>query len=373
MSGHTRKLRVLLAGVVGVAVGMAGCRKTAQPEADDTSVNQAVQTKLAGDAGLAGVAVQSYVQAGVVTLTGNVATDAERTAASTDAAEVAGVRTVINDLTVTGASAAAAVAAPAPAPQPVQEKHAKGMVAPVPVPSNPPPPPPPSAAPIERQAPPSVAEVAPPPAAAPAPAPPPPPPAPAFKEVTVPSGTGFSIRMTQTLDSATTQAGTTFSGALASDLVIDGMVVLPQGTRVSGKVDDVKDAAHFKGSSLLAISLTGLDRRGEHVAIATDTYSKEGTGRGKNTAEKIGGGAAVGAILGGIFGGGRGAAIGAGAGSAVGAGAQGVTRGQQVQIESESVVRFHLAQDIKLKVPAGGEKVHHDGDGDADRPVLNRE
>jgi hypothetical protein len=75
----------------------------------------------------------------------------------------------------------------------------------------------------------------------------------------------------------------------------------------------------------------------------------EGNGRGKNTAEKIGGGAAVGAILGGIFGGGRGAAIGAGAGAGGGAIVQGATRGQQVRIPSETIIRFRTEAPFSVR------------------------
>jgi hypothetical protein len=172
--------------------------------------------------------------------------------------------------------------------------------------------------------------------------------------VTIPAGTSIPVRITQTLDSATTQTGDKFTGVIASDILQDGMVVLPAGTPVTGRVDEAKNAAHFKGSSLLSISLSSISRRGERIEVATDPYSKEGAGRGKNTAEKVGGGAAVGAILGGILGGGRGAAIGATAGGGVGAGANTITRGQQVQIPSESVVRFKLSNPIMVRVTTGG-------------------
>ena len=155
--------------------------------------------------------------------------------------------------------------------------------------------------------------------------------------------------MTQTLDSATTQQGESFSGTVATDIIIDGLVVIPQGSAVSGRVDAVQEAAHFKGNSLLTIELTGLKRHGEDVAIATQPYSVAGKGRGKNTAEKVGGGAAIGAILGGIFGGGKGAAIGAATGGGLGAGANAITKGEQVQIPSETLVRFHLTNSLSLR------------------------
>jgi hypothetical protein len=109
-----------------------------------------------------------------------------------------------------------------------------------------------------------------------------------------------------------------------------------------------------RAARLLTISLTAINRKGEHIEVATEAYTKQGEGRGKNTAEKVGGGAAVGAILGGILGGGKGAAIGAAAGGGVGAGANGVTRGQQVQIPSETVVRFKLSDAIIVHVSTAG-------------------
>jgi hypothetical protein len=196
--------------------------------------------------------------------------------------------------------------------------------------------------------------------------PPPPPPAPVRHDITLPAGTSIPVRITQTLDSKTTQSGDRFTGAVASDIIVDEMVVLPQGTPVTGHVDAAQDAAHFKGNSLLTISLSSISHKGERIDCATEPYTKQGEGRGKNTAEKVGGGAAVGAILGGILGGGKGAAIGAAAGGGVGAGANTVTRGQQVQIESETVVRFKLSDAIIVHITTGGNS------SDASGPGLGR-
>jgi cell division GTPase FtsZ len=55
-----------------------------------------------------------------------------------------------------------------------------------------------------------------------------------------------------------------------------------------------------------------------------------------------------------------------GAGGGVGAGANTVTRGQQVQIESETVVRFKLSDAIIVHVTTGG------GASDASGPPLER-
>jgi hypothetical protein len=328
-------------------LALAGCKSSAPT---DAALTTSVQGVLSADSALAGQPVQVSVANGEATLSGSVSNDAQRTLAARDAAGVAGIAKVIDDISVMPASTAAAMlppqaapAQPAPVAVPVPEKKRREAVKPEP---------PHQPAPIER--PQQQAYNPPPPQPQPAveaaPPPPPPPPAPAYRNVTVAAGNTIPVRITQTLDSATTQPDTTFSGVVASDIVIDGLVAIPAGSNVTGHVDAVQEAAHFKGSSLLTVSLTDVTRRGEHISVTTDPYTVKGKGRGANTAEKTGGGAAVGAILGGIFGGGKGAAIGAAAGGGLGAGSQAVTRGQQVQIESESVVRFHLSSPVTVRV-----------------------
>jgi hypothetical protein len=148
----------------------------------------------------------------------------------------------------------------------------------------------------------------------------------------------------------------------------DGLVAIREGTGVSGRVSAVQEAAHYKGNSLLTVELVSINRHGDSLAVATQPYSVQGKGRGKNTVAKVGGGAAVGAILGGIFGGGKGAAIGSAAGAGVGAGANTITRGEQVQIPSESLVNFTLTNTLSIRVPTSDTLSTH-GDRQRRRPL----
>lgn len=331
---------------ISLALALASC-KSNTPSPDDTTLNTQVQARLFADQNLSGQTIQANVTNGIVTLNGSVTSDTARTIASSDAAQVAGIKTVVDNLIVQ--PPATASSAQLPSPPPVAPAKNKKPSAGITQASNQPP------APIERNNAPPQQQQAPTPAPAVAQVEaPPPPPAPVAHHITLPAGTDIPVRVTQTLDSATTQTGDKFTGAIASDIIVDGMVVLAQGTPVAGRVDAAQDAAHFKGSALLTVSLTAIDRHGEHIAVATDGYTKQGEGRGKNTAEKVGAGAAVGAILGGIFGGGKGAAIGSVAGGGLGAGAQGVTRGQQVQIPSETIVRFRLSDPVIVHINTGG-------------------
>ena len=358
----------LLLASAAITLGFAGCRQAAAPPPDDTAISSALQARLSGDDALSSEPIQTSVQNGVATLNGNVSSQAARSLAANDAAQVAGVRTVINNLSVQ-----TAVATPSPSPAPMAPPEAppvkpiskkseakipktpKSRTAPAPAAQQ---------AQVEQPAP-IVRSPAPPP---PAPAPPPPP---AFRNVEVPSGTTLPVRITQTLDSATTQQGDTFKGTVANDVVVDGLVAIPHGSLVTGRVSAVQEAAHFKGNSLLTIELTSISRQGQNIPVTSEPFSKEGNGRGKNTATKVGGGAAVGAILGGIFGGGKGAAIGAASGGGLGAGANAITRGQQVQIPSETLIRFRTSNAVSVRASTSDRRAQDSApeDGGQRRPM----
>jgi BON domain len=311
------------------------------PVRNDQQIASDIQAKITAESALNGQNIQVSMVNGVATLTGNVANDASRALAAADSASVDGVRTVVNNLVVAPPQVAKAV------PE-RRRKEVKAQAAPPPPPPAPMPPPP------QQEA---VQTVAPPP-------PPPPPPPPVVKTVTIPAGTVIPIRMSDALDSATTQSNSVFHGSLAGDLVVDGMVAARQGASVIGRVVTAKDATHFSGASELSVELTRIDTVDQPMAVVTDAYTKQGNGRGKNTAAKTGGGAALGAIVGALAGGGKGAAIGAVAGGGVGAGVNGVTRGQQVQIPSETLVSFHLQSAISVTTSktVGGSRSNNNGD-----------
>jgi len=329
-------------------LAVTGCKKADAPAPpDDNSLASSIQSRITSDSALSAEQIQVGVSGGVATLSGNVSNAAAKTLASNDAAAIPGVKTVINNLNVQAPAPAAAPVAAAPEAAPVRPERER-KPKPVIVERQPAPAPAPAPAPVRQAAAPVVQ------------APPPPPPAPTTKTVTVAAGTFLPVRITQGLDSATTQTGDSFTGVISNDIIVDGWVALRQGTPVSGRVVEAKDAAHFKGSSLLSIELTSISRRGERIAVSTEAFSKEGAGRGKNTATKAGVGAAAGAILGGIFGGGKGAAIGAAAGGASGAGINAVTRGEQVQIPTESLIRFRLTNAFTVQATQAGASSNDD-------------
>jgi hypothetical protein len=331
----------------------AGCarfgRRTDQQIASD------VQNKIHTDTSLSDSGLTINANQGVVTLSGNVNSDAARTAAANDAAQVNGVRTVINNLVVIPSSATAGNDSQAQTvddPKPVRmaakpspgsgwRKFGDGSSAtknatagPNGLPASAPSPGPSPAAGTTASA-----------AAVPQPAPvAPPPPQP----IVVPSGTRLSIRLTNELSSETANVGDVFRGSISTPVVIGDTTVIPTTADVEGRVVDVKSAGRFAGQSDLVIELTRVNMNGRIYSVTTDHWSKSGNSRGKSTAAKVGGGAVVGAILGGIFGGGKGAAIGGAAGAGAGTGVSAAGKGEQIILKPETLLNFQLQNSISV-------------------------
>lgn len=321
------------AAVLALAVGLfAGCKSqqpAEQPGArTDQQIANDIQSKIQGETALAGQSIQINVTGGVATLSGTVSDDASRALAGNDTGTVDGVKTVVNNLSVQPPQRAMA-GSPGRSTAPAQSKSARPEYTP------------------PQEASTTASQAAPPVQPAPAPAAPQ---GPVDKQLTIAAGTVLPLRLTDALDTKTAQPNDVFHGTLATDLQADGVVALPRGTPILGRVVDAKGAAHFKGSSLLTIELTQLTAHGQKISLVTDTYNEQGAGRGKNTAVKAGGGAAVGALIGALAGGGKGAAIGAAAGAGAGTGINAITRGEEIKIPAETLLNFKLQSPITVTV-----------------------
>ena len=351
MKSRVSQVLAIAALTLGLAIGL-GCSKAPS----DAELTGAVQTRFSQDSGLSAKSLNVQAANGTVTLSGAVDNEVQRDAAARQAAAVPGVKQIINNLQVAAPDPVAQAPAPVedtPAPKPQPRPKARpsaGRPRPRPV----------STSEVAQNAEPA-APAAPvqAPAAPAAPAAPPEPPKP--QKVTIPSGTNLAVRLVDPIDSETAQAGQSFRATLDSPLAIDGDVVIPSGYDVTGHVVDVKSAGKFAGKSELILQLDRIGVGSKSYNIQTNQYQREGSSRGKNTAAKVGTGAAIGAIIGGIAGGGKGAAIGAAAGGGVGGGVQAATKGQQIQLPAETVLNFTLQAPVSV-IPAKGR--------DAGRPKM---
>jgi len=170
------------------------------------------------------------------------------------------------------------------------------------------------------------------------PAPPPPP-----RQATLKAGMLVPVRLLETISSDKNHPGDTFTATLDAPLVVDGLVLAERGARVEGKVVESQQAGRVKGLASIALELTRLSLSdGQHVEISTDSFTKMGPESKGADAAKIGGGAALGAIIGAVAGGGKGAAIGAGVGGAAGTGTVLATRGKSATLPIETKISFRI-------------------------------
>jgi hypothetical protein len=173
-----------------------------------------------------------------------------------------------------------------------------------------------------------------------------PPPVPAT--VTIPSGKTLTVRLADDVGSKVSQPGQTFGGTLAHAVLVDGQQVIPAGTRVRGVVVDAKPMGHFAGGALLQLKLESIRANGQELPIQTSTFTQTLKGKGKRTGVLAGGGAGLGAIIGGIAGGGKGAAIGAVAGGGAGTAGAAYTGNKEILLQAESAVAFTLKAPLKI-------------------------
>ncbi len=165
----------------------------------------------------------------------------------------------------------------------------------------------------------------------------------------IPAGQAIAVRLAQPLGSKVSHPGDSFTATLAQPVEVGGKAVIPAGAEARGTVVEARPRGRFKGGALLRVRLDSVTVSGKSYDLKTAAISRTMSGKGKRTAEMIGGGAGVGAVIGAIAGGGKGAAIGAAAGAGAGTAGAGFTGNKDVYLPAESVVSFKLLEPIEVK------------------------
>lgn len=192
------------------------------------------------------------------------------------------------------------------------------------------------------------APVAPPPVAPPSAAPP------AYANyanasgITIPADTPITIRMVDSVNSETSRLGQTFMASLDEPIVVNGQTLIGRGADVTTKLVDDQEAGKLQGRTVQTLALVSINYNGRWVDLSSNDVRTESGSQGAKTAKIVGGTAVLGAIIGGLAGGGKGAAIGTVSGAAVGTGAAVVTSGQKVVIPSETRLTFRLQTPAQL-------------------------
>ncbi len=163
----------------------------------------------------------------------------------------------------------------------------------------------------------------------------------------IPAGTTIPVRTDQRIELRNARANGRVYTARVSEDVRDasGNVAIPRGASAELVVRST-------GSNESTLDLDSVTVNGRRYVVAAtakeNAGKKEGVGANSRTGKYVGGGAILGTIIGAIAGGGKGAAIGAISGAAAGAGAQVLTRGKDIKVPAETVLKFKLDQPLEL-------------------------
>ncbi len=158
--------------------------------------------------------------------------------------------------------------------------------------------------------------------------------------VTLPSSTTLLVRMMDSVSSRNA-AGANFTTKLEYNLVANGVVVIPAGTVIYGKVQSSTQARRAFGKSTLDLRLAQMIVGGSPVPIATSGFQQAGEASIKKAMRGAGAGAAIGAIVDG--------GDGAGTGAAIGAMASLLKKGQTITVPPGTLLEFALTQPVALR------------------------
>jgi hypothetical protein len=186
---------------------------------------------------------------------------------------------------------------------------------------------------------------------------------PAPRLYTVDRSERLRARMNSTINSKTARVGDTFTANVTEDVRSNnGVLVIPSGSKLTGRVDAVVAARKGGKPGTIDVSFTqlrlpnGLTRRinGSLTDLDTDNAksTEEGTASGDRMKHRkiifIGGGGAGGAVLGAAVGGGKGALIGGIIGAAGGYLGEKFTKGEDAEVRSGTEFGVVLNQPISL-------------------------
>jgi hypothetical protein len=172
------------------------------------------------------------------------------------------------------------------------------------------------------------------------------------REVTLPAGTSLPIVLDTAVASDSSRVEEAVQAHLSRAVLVNGVAVLAEGSRVSGVVTDATRSGKVKGRAHVAMRFTTLAPRGEEdrYQIRTAAISRMAPATKKKDALEIGAPAAGGAIIGAIVGGKKGAAIGGAAGGGAGTAVVLATRGKEVQLPKGSAFTLKLSEPLTVRI-----------------------
>jgi hypothetical protein len=160
--------------------------------------------------------------------------------------------------------------------------------------------------------------------------------------LTIPPGTDIPVTIDQTIALKQDQIGKTFPAHITRNVVVNGTVAIPAGAPAQVTLVESKDTPGAASFELRRVSIAGSMR-----PVRTDVAHADQTKSGMSTGKKTGIGAAAGAVIGLVTGGGggllKGAAVGAGGGLAWGLLDKGTN-----EVKANTPLAFALTSSVRV-------------------------
>jgi len=175
--------------------------------------------------------------------------------------------------------------------------------------------------------------------------------APQYDQVVLPTSSVIGLQVETSVSSERARVEDRVEARVTRDVVANGHVAIPAGSRMLGSVTFVDRGGKVKDRARLGIRFhTLVLADGDEVQLNTEPIYRDGESPAGDSAKKIGGAAAVGAIIGGIIGGGKGAVIGGSTGAGAGTAATMAGDRNPATLASGSIVTVRLAAPVTIEV-----------------------
>jgi hypothetical protein len=165
-------------------------------------------------------------------------------------------------------------------------------------------------------------------------------------QVNVPAGSAIVVTLDQSVSSKDARTGQKLDGTIAQDVVVDGKVAVPKGSRAQLSVADVQASGRLSTPAKLWLKIDSIEVKGRTYRTVTRWSGQTGPNHNERNVVAIGGGTGAGALIGGLAGGGKGALIGAAVGAGAGTAGAAATGKKDVGFPAESKLRFVTTKSI---------------------------
>jgi hypothetical protein len=191
----------------------------------------------------------------------------------------------------------------------------------------------------------------------------------AAADTIVPEGTRICLQLNNHVSTRLNSEGDPFKAIVTEPVYLGDRMVIPKGSEVIGSISRIQRPGRFKGKAALTLlfqsiripghgelpivaSLTGVDREGNRGISTEGTIEGEGS-EGRDVGRVLTPGL-VGAGIGGLSSGGRGAGIGAGVGVAIGLATVFTSRGKDIEMRRGSTLDISLDKPLSIPPEADG-------------------